>query len=134
MRRLILLAAVLLSVLGAPLRAAGIYDDNVVVVLDASGSMREPMHSSGMPKMAAAKAALIEVLKQVPTNTNIGLLVFSGSGVTNEWVYPLGPRDDARLTRAVNQPQPNGGTPLGAYIKKGADRLLAEREKRVRWA
>ena len=103
--------------------------DNVVVVLDASGSMAESLPGSGMNKMAAAKAALKQVLKTVPENTHVGLLVFSARDLQDDWVYPLGPRDDARLTAAIDRLQPQGGTPLGAYLKKAADRLLEERAK-----
>ena len=50
-----------------------------------------------MNKMTAAKAALKQVLKSVPERTHIGLLVFSAKDLNDDWVYPLGPRDDARL-------------------------------------
>jgi uncharacterized protein YegL len=103
--------------------------DNVVIVLDASGSMSRPLPGSKTDKMSAAKSALKEVLKSVPQETHIGLVVFSAKGVDTDWIYPLGPRDDARLMRVIDQPMPGGDTPLGAYIKKGADRLLEERAK-----
>ncbi len=103
--------------------------DNVVIVLDGSGSMAKPLPGSSMDKMTAAKTALKQVLKSVPENTHIGLLVFSAKGVETDWIYPLGPRDDAKLMQAIDRPQPGGGTPLGAYLKKGTDRLLQERAK-----
>lgn len=104
--------------------------DNVVIVLDASGSMARPMTSgSSQDKMSAAKSALKEVLKTVPQETHIGLLVFSAKGATTDWLYPLGPRDDAKLLQAIDEPMPGGDTPLGKYIKKGADRLLEQRTK-----
>lgn len=103
--------------------------DNVVIVLDASGSMSRPLPGSNTDKMSAAKAALKEVLKSVPQETHIGLLVFSAKGISTDWLYPLGPRDDAKLMEAIDRPQPGGGTPLGVYLKKGADRLLEERAK-----
>ena len=81
--------------------------------LSASGSMGESMRGANTRKMSAAKAALREVLKQVPKTTHIGLLVFSGRGLQNEWVYPLGPRDDAELMRAINLPRPGGERPPG---------------------
>ena len=101
--------------------------NNVVIVLDASGSMKEKMRGTSMKKMDAAKVALQEVLKQVPMDTHLGLLVFSSSNLADDWVYPLGPRDDVMLRKAISLPQAGGRTPLGAYIKKGADRLLDER-------
>ncbi len=104
-------------------------DNNIVIVLDGSGSMNELMSGTSIKKMDAAKSALSEVLKDVPEDTNIGLLVFSARNVRNDWVYPLGPFDDRKLKEAINRPMPSAGTPLGEYIKRGADRLLKKREE-----
>jgi len=104
------------------------YADCVVVILDASGSMDGRVTGSSVRKIDAAKAALKNVLMNVPETTRMGLLVF-GRGVRNPWVYPLGPRDPDALSTAIDRPRPGGSTPLGRYIKMGADRLLAEREK-----
>jgi hypothetical protein len=103
--------------------------DNVVIVLDASGSMNETLAGTKTTKMAAAKSALKAVLRQVPASTRIGLLVFSAKNLTDDWVYPLGPRRDEELLRAVERPLPRGDTPLGRYLKMGADRLLEERAR-----
>ena len=103
--------------------------DNIVIVLDGSGSMGRPLAGANTDRMTAAQAALKQVLETVPRETRIGLLVFSAKGVEDDWVYPLGPRDDAKLIEAINRPRPGGGTPLGAYLKKGADRLLEERAR-----
>jgi hypothetical protein len=103
--------------------------DHVVIVLDASGSMKERMPGTTSSKMDAAKSALRAVLQKVPPTTRVGLLVFSAANVQNDWVYPLGARDDEALIRAINPIQPGMNTPLGAYIKRGADRLLQERAK-----
>ena len=103
------------------------YRDNVVIVLDASGSMKQRMRGSGVQKMKAAKAALKSVLRNVPPTTHIGLLVFSAKNLRNDWVYPLGPREEERLLEAIDRPIPEGATPLGKYIKMGADRLLEAR-------
>ncbi|MDO9262700.1 MAG: VWA domain-containing protein [Desulfosalsimonadaceae bacterium] len=102
--------------------------NNVLIVLDASGSMDDMMQGTSLQKMAAAKNALIRVLEQIPENTNVGLLVFSSSNLRNDWVYPLGSLDKVKLEEAIRLPMPQGRTPLGAYIKKGADRLLKQRE------
>lgn len=110
------------------IRAQNVYQDNVVIVLDGSGSMGNRM-SGGVRKIDAAKDALKEVLKNVPPSTNVGLLVFSAKRVPNDWLYPLGPRDDAQLLRVIDLPEPGLNTPLGEYIKRGADRLLQAREE-----
>lgn len=101
--------------------------DNVVIVLDASGSMTQSMKDQRTVKMDAAKQAIQAVLKTVPQSTRVGLLVFSAANLDEDWVYPLGPRDDGVLFERLNRIRPGTSTPLGAYIKKGADRLLKER-------
>jgi uncharacterized protein YegL len=118
-----------LGILTASVAVAQEAADNVVIVLDSSGSMARPLPGANTDKMTAAKTALKQVLSSVPQETHIGLLVFSAKGVSDDWIYPLGPRDDAKLMQAIDRPMPGGGTPLGAYLKKGADRLLQERAK-----
>jgi hypothetical protein len=104
-------------------------DGERLIVLDASGSMNGALAGSKLNKMAAAKVALKEVLKSIPQSTRIGLLVFSARNLQDDWAYPLGPRNDAELSKAIDLPMPGRGTPLGQYIKIGADRLLEERAK-----
>ncbi len=114
--------------------ADDIHKDNIVVILDASGSMQDKFSGDRTKsKMEAAKAALQEVLAKVPDDTWIGLLVFSGANIRNEWVYPLGEKDTQKLIAAINLPQPGGGTPLGKYIRIGANRLLEERAKQYNY-
>lgn len=111
-----------------------LHTDNIIVILDASGSMRDKFRADeSKTKMDAAKTALKEVLAKVPEGTNIGLLVFSGNNVHDEWVYPLGPKDTERLMAAIDRPQPGGGTPLGKYMRVGANRLLEQREKQYNY-
>lgn len=103
--------------------------DNIVVILDASSSMKKGM-SGGRRKMDVAKKALREVLvNSVKDTTNVGILVFSSSNLKSDVLYPLGPVDKDRLARVVMSPQPGRGTPLGRYLKKGADVLLEQRQK-----
>ena len=128
MKKLCLLAVFVAGLTGS-VYSQQVYTDNVVIVLDASGSMAGKMRAANVTRMTAAKQALHQVLKQIPETTHVGLLVFSAENVKDHWVYPLGPRDDAVLSRAIDLPRPKGGTPLGRYIKIGADRLLEERKK-----
>jgi uncharacterized protein YegL len=105
------------------------FHDNVVILLDASGSMKQTLAGTRQSKMVAAKSALKAVLQTVPQSTRIGLLVFGASNLRDDWAYPLGPRDDGVLLQAIDRIQPSSGTPLGAYMKKAADRLLEERAR-----
>ncbi len=123
----IIIAAVALA--GVPVLADSLITDNIIIVLDASGSMNNDMKGSGVKKMDAAKDALKATLNNLPENAQVGLLVFSAQNLDDDWVYPLSPPDMDQLLEAVYKPFPGGKTPLGAYIKKGADRLLEERER-----
>lgn len=107
---------------------AELFRDNVVIVLDASGSMNERMHDSPVTRMDAAKEALQAVIGRVPDNTQVGLVVFSASNLRNDWTYDLQPVNKAELSKAIELPRPGGATPLGQYLKVGSDRLLKQRE------
>ncbi len=132
--RLVLLLSLFIFGLQICSAEDGIHKDNIVVILDASGSMQEKFSSDQTKsKMEAAKAALLEVLSKVPDDTHIGLLVFSGANIQSEWVYPLGAKDTQKLTAAIQLPQPSGNTPLGRYIRIGANRLLEQREKQYNY-
>ncbi len=117
---------------GPAVRAAEDAHDNIVILLDSSGSMAERMPGTRQDKLTAAKTALKEVLQRLPASTHVGLLVFGGGHQrADDWVYPLGPREDTRLIRAIDGMHADGGTPLGAYIKRAADRLLEERARQL---
>ena len=98
---------------------------NIVILLDTSASMQEQMKTTRESKWDAAKQSLLNVVDQIPEDTNIGLLLFES------WKYDLKPVDKMELTAAIKNSQitPYSGTPLGTYIKKAVDRLLEEREK-----
>ena len=98
-------------------------DDNIVVVFDTSGSMGERMRGINKTRMIVAKEALTGVLANVPSGTKVGLLTFEG------WQYDLAPVDKDKMTEAIQKCGPGGGTPLYEFIRRGADRLLTERQK-----
>lgn len=101
-------------------------NDHVVVILDGSGSMKRDM--GARTRMDAAKEALSVVLRDLDPQTHIGIYAFSAR-VRDPWVYPLGPRDDARLAEAIAAVQPSGETPLGRSLKDATDALFEVREK-----
>lgn len=121
-----LFSAILSLVLAAPCFADQL---NVVVVFDGSGSMGETFSKSSdrITKMDAAKAALIQILSQLPANSNLGVVVFSNS--IDGWLINLGPVDKKELAAKINSVQDGGGTPLGKYMRIGANALLELRAK-----
>ena len=101
-----------------------IADDNIVIVLDGSGSMNADFGSKN--RMETAKEIIKKTVLELPhEGTKVALLCFP----RYEWVYPLGPINDAEFTKAVDILHPDGGTPLGANMKVGADELLQARKK-----
>ena len=101
--------------------------DNVVIVLDNSGSMQNPMRS-GANKMQAAKDAINTVLGKLPPSSNVGLLIFQNQKGIDPWIAPLGPIDKPLAKKRIATIRPSGGTPLGQYMKVATDALLQARK------
>ena len=102
---------------------------NIVVLLDDSASMKQPLRSnSSITKIDAAKQALLTILERAPEDSQVGVMVLNGHR-GHEWVIPLGPINKARLTAKVNRIRPGGGTPLGESMKSATDALLALRNQ-----
>ncbi len=113
----------------------------LVLVLDSSGSMKESAAGGGT-KIAAAKAALRDVVTQLPDSAEVGLRVFGAKVFSREEagacgdtqnVVPVGPLDRARLTSAVQDYKPYGETPIGTALQGAARDLGPARagEKRT---
>jgi len=122
MKKIILILFTILFFLPCSSRSEDFDNGNLVIVMDCSGSMDGK-------KIGQAKHALKEILNYVPNNTHIGLLAFGGS--QSGWKYDLGPRNDNQLIRAINSLKTGGRTPLGEYMKYGAQRLLKQKEKQL---
>lgn len=103
------------------------YHSNVVIVVDDSGSMGDPMTDANgreIRKIDAARRALKEVVKTISPETYIGIVSFG-----RDWLYKLGPRNDVAINAGIDRLSTGGQTPLGRFIKIGADSLLAQRDK-----
>jgi hypothetical protein len=123
-------ASLVLIVVALAIPASLDAQENVVIVLDDSGSMNEPM-SSGNTRIEAAKTAITAVLKQFQQETKLGLLLLNGGRSNEHWAIPLEPLSASKATKLVMTLRANGGTPLGDRIREGADALLKLREKQV---
>lgn len=103
-------------------------NQNVVIVLDDSGSMGEALRSDRRTtKIDAARAALRTVLEQLPDDSQVGVLVLNGE--QDPWLMPLAPIDKAKVNSLVSRIRAGGGTPLGRSMKIAADALLQARSK-----
>jgi uncharacterized protein YegL len=115
MKKLLAVFAVLF--LASPSFAA----DNVVVLLDTSGSMDERI--GNVSKMKAAQEALCGVVDRAGPNMHIGVITFQG------WIANLGPVNKESLKQAIRATRASGGTPLGKYIKDAGDALIEARKR-----
>jgi hypothetical protein len=108
-------------------------EQHVVVVLDDSGSMDETMRTASgkVRRIEAAKKALTEVLSNLPAGTEVGVLALNTEVAGSNWIVPLGPADAADWRQNIAEIRADGGTPLGEYLKLGADELIAARAKQI---
>lgn len=107
--------------------ASDVYRDNVMIILDGSGSMQERMRD-GTTRIDAAKRAIITVLESIPEDTAVGLVAFSRGKVG--LLGDLG-ASRSSLARSVTNLREAGGTPLGEALKVAADGLLTARSQQL---
>lgn len=105
--------------------------ETIVFVVDGSGSMDErisyvtPQGEKILTnRMEAAKNTLKEVAEHLPKDTKVGVVCFPAYN----WIYPIAEINRSRFVPAIDQLTPTGGTPLGEYMKIGADALLEARK------
>ncbi|MDR6227046.1 VWA domain-containing protein [Desmospora profundinema] len=105
---------------------------NVVILLDASGSMAERV--DGKTRMDLAKSAVQSFASSLPSDVHVGLRVYGHKGSnsrkdkevscnSNELVYPLKKYDEAAFQKALDRFQPTGWTPLAAAIESAGKDL-----------
>jgi uncharacterized protein YegL len=99
--------------------------DNVMVVLDMSGSMAEGNCSGDFyNKSEAAKATLSEWIKSVPDESNLGLITFVNSNTDVYVDLAIGNRE--MFMQEVNDFSPEGGTPLYDAVTLAEDELESQ--------
>jgi Ca-activated chloride channel family protein len=114
---------------------AGAADEDkgtLLLLLDASGSMKEPA-GSGVDKMTAAKRAAAKVVDSLPADAVVGLRLYgstipdgAGSCTDTKLVVPPGPLDRARLKAEIAKVKPLGNTPIAHSLQKAAGDLPRE--------
>jgi PKD repeat protein len=97
---------------------------SLLLVVDASQSMEWWL---GRPqdrvvRMDAAKAALRELVAEMPDQLNVGLLVYYNCDRI-ELVVPIGRLDRTRLLTEIEAIVPTGATPIGGALEQAADAL-----------
>lgn len=105
---------------------------NVVIIIDDSGSMAVRLRANTrISRMAAAQDALIQVLRDVPDNSQVGVLALNSKGQSGNWVIPMGPLDRGDVEQQISSIRANGGTPLGAAMKVALNTLLESRQRQM---
>ncbi|QIM21504.1 VWA domain-containing protein [Phycicoccus sp. HDW14] len=100
----------------------------LLLMLDASGSMKKP-DPSGLSKIEAAKKALTSVVGALPEDSQVGLRVYGATVDSNgkptkaacadsQAVVPVGALDRPALTRAISRFRAVGETPIAYSLTK----------------
>lgn len=123
----------------APVQAAG-PASRLMIVLDASGSMKEPASGGGGTRMDAAKASLTSVIDGLPADQQVGFRVF-GAQISDEkdpaactdsqLITPIqaGHADD--LKNAVAATTPKGETPIGFALQEAGKDLGSDGKRSI---
>lgn len=93
---------------------------NVELILDASGSMADPLGLS--TRMAVAKDAIKELVGSIPGGTPLGLRVFRDCNDISQLVA-IQPVDKTAYDAQVEKIEPTRGTPLVAALLQSFDAL-----------
>ncbi|MDX3006467.1 VWA domain-containing protein [Kribbella solani] len=125
----------LLAGLAAPTAMAdpepGAEAGKMVLVLDSSGSMKEPA-GDGKTKIVAARTALTQVVSKLPEGAQVGLRVYGatvfkrtdpGACTDTQLTVPIGTSNRPQLQAAIAKYKPFGETPIGYSLQEAAKDL-----------
>ena len=107
-------------------------DLNVLLLVDASGSMEDPLGNSTDQKIDVSKKVLKQFVNKA-SNMNLGFRVYSSTtGDCNDTknlipVAPLG--DKTNFLRAIGSLEPNGKTPIAYSIEQGINDFKGGKDK-----
>jgi Mg-chelatase subunit ChlD len=93
--------------------------------------MRDACSGRQLRKIDQAKEAVAAFMAVVPTNANLGLIVFDARG--SREVLPLGANNRQLFLQAVAAIEADGGTPLNGSIIFGINRLVEQRAKQLNY-
>lgn len=106
-------------------------DKNFYFLFDVSGSMDD--YCAGTKKIDGAKSAISKFLEKVPDEINIGLLFFGVS--TQQYgiqeMVPLGKNNRDEIQQAIQNAQPDGGTPLSNATITGTEKLIEKYKEQL---
>jgi len=103
----------------------------LVMVLDSSGSMKEPA-GDGKTKIVAARTALTQVVSKLPDDAQVGLRVYGatvfkrtqpGACTDTQLTVPIGTGNRPQLQAAIAKYKPYGETPIAYALQQAAKDL-----------
>jgi Ca-activated chloride channel homolog len=104
---------------------------NVMIVLDASGSMAGKMN--GQVKMQLAERVVKDLVDNMPAEMNVGLIVYGSRSPKEkkdcgdiDLMQPVGPVNAPAIDAALAKVSPHGMTPIGASLHKAAEALKGQ--------
>jgi hypothetical protein len=107
---------------------------NIVFILDASGSMNGKIGNE--IKMTAAKRVLSNLLNELPTDSQVGLMAY-GHTVSKERagacediaiLSPIGQAEPSALAQKVNSLRPMGMTPIASSLARSVEAFKGAHE------
>ncbi|MGI8524270.1 MAG: vWA domain-containing protein [Nocardioides sp.] len=129
-----------------PAAAPAVADDGsgttysrMLLVLDSSGSMSEPA-AGGVSKIKAARAALDQVVGDLPEGAQVGMRVFGatvfsksqrGACIDTQLVVRPGTGNRNQLRQAISSYKPYGETPIAYALKQAARDIGSEGSRSI---
>ena len=111
--------------------APSVAEDNLLLVLDSSGSMAGQI--DGEVKLDIARSAIGELLGKLRPTTRLGLIAYGhrreGDCGDIETIYDVGVPDGAAVTEAIGRLRAVGKTPLSDAVRMAADQLNISESK-----
>jgi len=98
--------------------------NNILIILDISGSMSEPMGASN--KMDVAKKILGRYIDALPDSSRVALVVYGRSGCDEDSIAllsPMGRINKDSLKSRIAELAPRGATPIAFTLSKTAEFL-----------
>ena len=102
---------------------------NYYVVFDGSGSMSDIGCSGNRKKIDVAKTALTDFSGHVPSDANLGMMIFDNFGVSER--SPLAVNNRSQFRSAVMQVYANRGTPLKSAITLAFNKLTLQAKSQL---
>ncbi|MFV0428299.1 MAG: vWA domain-containing protein, partial [Arachnia sp.] len=132
------LAALLMTGVGLPTAHAEDPGPQLLLVLDSSGSMKEPAING--TKMQEAQNALNSMVEGLPATADVGLRIFGatvenagdeGACSDSQLLVPIGQDNRAEMVAAVGEATPYGETPISYALQEAAKDLGSEGQRSI---